>query len=42
MINAGEIFLPFSVQSMKSAIMALFRPQVDFATQERILKGFSR
>lgn len=33
---------PFNVVRMKSAITALFNPHVDFATQERIVKGFSR
>lgn len=36
------ISVPFIVQRMKSAIMALFSPHVDLATQDRIVKGFNK
>lgn len=35
-------FVPFIVLRIKSATMALLSPQVDLATHENIVKGFSR
>lgn len=34
--------LPFIVVRMKRAMTALFRPQVDLATQDRMVNGFNR